>query len=563
MWNPLSITTRPRAAVALLLLLPLVGCSPAHATQDTRAARVDALFERFNRTPSPGLAIAVVDDGRVILRKGYGMANLEDQIPITPSTVFDIASVSKQFAGLAIAMLIEQGKVRLTDDIRKHIPELPDIGHTITVDHLLHHTSGLRDWPGTLAVAGWRMDDVISFDQILTMAYHQKTLNFTPGAEYTYSNTGYNLLAELVERVTGQSFRAWTDQHLFKPLGMTSSFFRDDHTALVRHRALGYARDPDSTFRSIPNNLTALGSSSLFSSVDDLAKWVLNFDNPVVGGQAAMAMTRTRGKLNSDSTIPYAFGISHGEYRGQPTVAHSGGWASFGTYLVHFPNQKFGVIVLGNSPVANPSRAAFEIADIYLEKELAPRAASPTPETGRTVEVSTDVLRNYVGVYKLGPGWYVRIRQDGRTLRAQASGENEFAMSARSDSVFWVDAYGATISFRRDDTGRVTHFMYRDRRAPRMDDTRATRPAGTADFVGSYVSDELQTTYEVVQRNDSLVLRHRRHGTIPLTPGWEGDFTTPLWFLRSVEFQRDDRGMVTGFVVNVDERSRNIRFVKR
>ena len=178
-------------------------------------------------------------------------------------------------------------------------------------------------------------------------------------------------------------------------------------------------------------------------------------------------------------------------------------------------------------------------------------------------EVSTDVLRNYVGVYKLGPGWYVRIRQDGRTLRAQASGENEFPMSARSDSVFWVDAYGATISFRRDDTGRVTHFMYRDRRAPRMDDTRATRPAGTADFVGSYVSDELQTTYEVVQRSDSLVLRHRRHGTIPLTPGWEGDFTTPLWFLRSVEFQRDDRGVVTGFVVNVDERSRNIRFVKR
>ena len=561
MRRPLFLTTRTLTAVAVLLL-PLAGCSSAHATQDTRAARVDALFERFNKTPSPGLAIAVVDDGRVILRKGYGMANLEDRIPITPSTVFDIASVSKQFAGLAIAMLIEQGKVKLTDDIRKHIPELHDIGQTITVDHLLHHTSGLRDWPGTLAVAGWRMDDVISFDQILTMAYHQKTLNFTPGAEYTYSNTGYNLLAELVQRVTGQSFRAWTDQHLFKPLGMTSSFFRDDHTALVQHRALGYARDPDNTFRSIPNNLTALGSSSLFSSVDDLAKWVLNFDNPVVGGQAAMAMTRTRGKLNSDSTIPYAFGVSHGEYRGQPTVAHSGGWASFGTYLVHFPKQKFGVIVLGNSPIANPARAAFEIADIYLEKELAARAESPTPETGGTVDVSADVLRHYVGVYKLGPGWYVRIRQDGRTLRAQASGENEFPMSARSDSVFWVDAYGATISFRRDDSGRVTHFVYRDRRAPRMDETRATRPAGTADFVGSYVSDELQTTYEVAQRNDSLVLRHRRHGTIPLTPGWEGDFTTPLWFLKSVEFQRDGSGVVTGFVVNVDERSRNIRFVK-
>ena len=563
MRQSLSITTRTGAAVAAFLLLPLAGGVSAQATQDARVARVDALFARFNRTPSPGLAIAVVHDGKVILRKGYGMANLEDRVPITPATVFDIASVSKQFAGLAIAMLVEQGKVKLTDDIRKHIPELPDIGQTITVDHLLHHTSGMRDWPGTLAVAGWRMDDVISFDQILTMAYHQKTLNFTPGAEYTYSNTGYNLLAELVQRVTGQSFRSWTDQHLFKPLGMTSSFFRDDHTSLVRHRALGYARQPDSSFRSIPNNLMALGSSSLFSTVDDLAKWVLNFDNPVVGGEAAMAMTRTRGRLNSDSTIPYAFGISHGEYRGQPTVAHSGGWASFATYLVHFPKQKFGVIVLGNSVIANPGRAAFEIADIYLDKDLAPRTTSAAPETGRTIDVSPAVLRDYVGVYKLGPGWYVRIRQDGGVLRAQASGENEFPMSARSDSVFWVDAYGAAITFRRDASGRVTHFVYQNRRAPRMEENRATRPAQPTDYVGSYVSDELQTTYEVLQRNDSLVLQHRRHGTVPLTPGWEGDFTTPLWFLKSVEFQRDGNGVVTGFLVNVDERSRNIRFVKR
>ena len=565
--TPVTFTIRKNAVpVALLLLSAFVNANRASAQtgDEARARKVDELFARFNRSPSPGLAVAVVRDGKVILRKGYGLANLEERIPITPSTVFDIASVSKQFAGLAVAMLVEQGKVKLTDDIRKHIPELPAIGHTITVDHLLHHTSGLRDWPGTLAVAGWRMDDVISFDQILTMAYHQKTLNFVPGAEYTYSNTGYNLLAEMVERVTGQSFRSWTDTHLFKPLGMTSSHFRDDHTGVVRHRALGYARQPDSSFRSIPNNLMALGSSSLFSTVDDLAKWVINFDNPVVGGRTAMAMTRTRGRLNSDSTIPYAFGVSHGEYRGLPTVAHSGGWASFATYLVHFPGQRFGVIVLGNSGISNPARAAFEIADLYLQDELKPRAQASAPETARTVDVAPDILRDYVGVYKLGPGWYVRVRQDGRVLRAQASGENEFPMSARSDSVFWVDGYGAAIAFRRDATGKVTHFIYRDRKAPRMDESRATRSTQVADFVGAYVSDELQTTYEVERKGgDSLVLKHRRHGAIPLTPGWEGDFTTPLWFLKSVEFERDAAGVVTGFVVNVDERSRNIRFAKR
>lgn len=554
-----------KAATALLVLashLTLVHSAHSQGSADPRARRVDALFTRFNQRPSPGLAIAVVRDGKVLLRKGYGLANLEDRVPITPSTVFDIASVSKQFAGLAVAMLVEQGKVRLTDDIRTHIPELPKLEHTITVDHLLHHTSGLRDWPGTLGVAGWRMDDVISFDQILTMAYHQTTLNFRPGDEYTYSNTGYNLLAEMVERVTGTSFRAWIDEHLFKPLGMTNSVFRDDHTLVIPHRALGYARQPDSSFRQTPNNLMALGSSSLFSSVDDLAKWVMNFDNPVVGGRSAMAMTRTRGVLNNGSAIPYAFGISHGDYRGVPTVAHSGGWASFSTYLVHFPEQHFGVIVLANSGVASPVRAAYDVADIYLARELGPRAAADAPVAARPVDVAPTTLQQYVGTYKLGPGWYVRIRLDGRALRTQASGENEFPMTARSDSTFWIDAYGATITFQRDAAGKVTHFVYRDRRAPRMEEAAATRPVNLADYAGTYESAELQTTYVVEERNGSVVLRHRRHGTVPLTAGWEGDFTTPLWFLKSVEFQRDSAGTVTGFMVNVDERSRNIRFVR-
>lgn len=165
--------------------------------QDPRVDSVDKLFVELNNTESPGIAILAVRDGEVLLRRCYGMANLEYKIPITPETVFDIASVSKQFCGMAVSMLIEQGKITLQDDIRKYIPELPDFSHTITVDHLVHHTSGIRDWPATLALAGWRMDDVISFDQILTMAFNQQGLNFKPGDEYSYSNTGYNLLAEL------------------------------------------------------------------------------------------------------------------------------------------------------------------------------------------------------------------------------------------------------------------------------------------------------------------------------------------------------------------------------
>ena len=257
------------------------------------------------------------------------MANLEHQVPITPTTVFDIASVSKQFAGMAISMLIERGDIALDDDVRKYVPELPDFGHTITIRHLVHHVSGLRDWPGTLAVAGWLMDDVISFDQILTLAYNQKDLNFEPGAEYSYSNTGFNVLAEVVARVSGETFREWTDSQIFKPLGMNDTHFHDDHTEVVPNKAYGYARDSEGNYHAVPNGLTALGSSSLYTTIDDLAKWVTNFETKNVGGEEVVERLFQRGVLNDGTQIGYAFGIGVGRYRGLRTYSHGGSWAAF------------------------------------------------------------------------------------------------------------------------------------------------------------------------------------------------------------------------------------------
>jgi len=324
-----TVVRRTVALSAGVVLSLTATRAPAQDVPRATIARIDSLFAPYSRTDAPGLAIAVVRDGRTIFAKGYGMADLEHRVAITPSTVFDVASVSKQFTGLAIAMLVGDGKIRLDDDVRRYIPEMANIGQPITINHLVHHTSGLRDWPGSLGLAGWSFDDVISFEQILTMAYHQRSLNFVPGSEYTYSNTGYNLLAETVQRVTGQSFRAWTDANLFRPLGMTRTVFRDDHTVVIPDRALGYSRAADGRWHAVTNNLTALGSSSLMSTVEDLARWVINFDSMRVGGAQAMALTRTRGVLNDGSTIPYAFGLSHGEYRGAATIGHTGSWAGF------------------------------------------------------------------------------------------------------------------------------------------------------------------------------------------------------------------------------------------
>jgi CubicO group peptidase (beta-lactamase class C family) len=554
--------TPPRLSPVLVALIATLPLEIARAqTTAPEAQRVDSLFAEYTRGLTPGVAVAVVRDGKVLFAKGCGDANLEHRVPITPATVFDVASVSKQFTGLSVAMLIGEGRVKLTDDIRKYIPELGDVGYTVTVDHLLHHTSGYRDWPGTLSLAGWRFDDVISFPQIMTMASHQRSLNFRPGSEYMYSNTGYNLLAEMVKRVSGRSFRQFTDERLFRPLGMTSSHFQDDHTEVVPNRASGYARRPDGNYSSVTNDLTALGSSSLFSTVEDLAKWVMNFDDPKVGGAAAMALTRTRGKLNDGSTIPYAFGVSHGEYRGQPTVSHSGSWASFATYVLHFPQQRFGVIVLSNTSI-NTGRAASNVADIFLGPALGPNAPAANPlASGATADVAPATLDRYVGLYRLGPGWYVRIRRDGTVLKTQATREAEAVLVARSDTAFWVAAYSAPMTFRVA-AGQPTTLTYRGRQYPKIDE-RAAVPSQLRDLAGEYESDELGTVYRLEVADSGLVMKHPRHGTITLTRAWKDDFTGSAWFTRSVEFLRDSSGKVTGFSVFIDERSRDVRFRKR
>lgn len=548
-------------------LLLLASASALNAQEDA-AARIDSLFSRYNTSPSPGLAIAVAKDGKQVLSKGYGLANLEHRIPITGSTVFDVASVSKQFAGLAVAMLASQGEVDLDADIATYVPEMAPLTtkHPITVRNLLHHTSGLRDWPATLALAGWRMDDVISYDQILRFAYAQRTLNFAPGAEYTYSNTGYNLLAETVARVGGKSFRAWTDEKLFRPLGMTNSHFQDDHLQVVANRATGYEAAPGGTFRAAPDNLTALGSSSLYSTVDDLAKWVLNFETAQVGGRTAMDLTRTRGTLTSGSTIPYAFGVSHGTYRGFANVSHSGSWAQFATFVVYFPEQRLGVVVLANSGSVNAGRAANQVADIFLGTAPAVATASTDPRTAPTVNLSPETLDRKVGVYKLGRGWYLNIRRDAatNTLRVRATNEDEFPMAARTPGDFWIEAYNSPLSFISDAQGKTVALLYRGINAPRVDPstTRQSPPAGeTREFVGIYESEELGTSYRVTQAGSALEITHFRHGTVPLSWTW-AEFTTPWWFMKSVVFEKTG-GRVTGMIVDVNERSRNVRFTRR
>ena len=557
-----------RSSFGLALLtaaLTAWAASPASAAQaDPRAAvQVDELFAEFDRPDSPGAAVLVVRDQEVVYRNGFGQANLEHGVPITPATVFDIASLSKQFTGMSVAMLVEAGRIDLDADVRTYLPDLPDFGQTVTVDHLVHHTSGLRDWPGTLAVAGWRMGDVISFGQILNMARHQRDLNFAPGAEYSYSNTGYNILAALVAEASGRSFREWTEANIFGPLGMADTHFHDDHAEVAANGARGYLRAGDD-FRYVANGLTAMGSSSLHTTVDDLAKWMMNFDDGRVGGTAVIRRMEQPGVLNDGRRIAYAFGQSVGEYRGLETWSHTGAWAGFQTVLLRFPEQQFGVVILSNSAEYDPSPVAHAVADIYLDDSLEPRPtyrAAVGAEGRPAVVVPGHLLDEYTGVYRLGPGWLVTISRNGQALWAQATAEPRFPMRAVSQEEFFVDAYGASMTFGRSAKGTVEHLTYGNIRAPRIE-AAANSTGELHDYVGEFHSEELDTGYKVAVEDGTLVARHRRHGDIRLTRLAGDEFRGSQWFVPVLEFDRNERGEVVGFRIT-QERSRNMRFERR
>jgi hypothetical protein len=404
---------------------------------------------------------------------------------------------------------------------------------------------------------------VITFDQILDMARRQEELNYEPGAEYSYTNTGYNLLAAIVERVTGEPFAGWMQAEVFEPLGMTATHFHSDHDRIVVDRAYSYAPDPDGGYRNVANNLTALGSSSLYTTVEDLARWALNYEQARVGGRAAVALTHERGVLNGGDTIGYAFGQGIGEYRSLRTVTHGGSWAGFRTYLLRLPEQRTAVIVLSNVAGFPTTFMARSVADVYLADQMSgsPTQFGRSPVEREQVAVDPRVLEDYVGTYRLGPGWLLTITREADRLLAQATAEDQFRMMAMSDSTFWVNSYGAAVVFRRDPQGQVSHVAYRGMEAPRVEPFDPT-PQQLGEYAGVYVSEELETRYTLVVRDGQLVATHWRNDDVHLYPTQADEFRGTVWWLRLMTFERDSEGRVARLRVS-NGRVRNLRFDKR
>ena len=531
------------------------------------SAKVDEIFARFDKPDSPGCALAVIKDGQITYKRGYGMSNLEYGVPISPSSIFHIASISKEFTAMAIVMLAQQGKLSLDDDVRKYVPQVPDFGERITIRHLIHHTSGLRDQWSLLEMAGWREDDVITERDILDLISRQKALNFKPGDEHLYSNTGYTLLAVIVKRVSGQSLRDFADANIFKPLGMTRTHFHDDHSMIVKDRTSAYQPRTGGGLKvSIPV-FDTYGATSLFTTVEDMAKWDQNFVDRKVGGDAAMEQMLTPGVLNSGKKLTYAFGLSIGEYQGLKTIGHGGSDAGYRADFVRFPDQRFSVVCLCNLSTSNPSILTRRVADTYLAdqfKQPPPQARPAAPVAASTEKLTEQELASKAGLYiERKTDTKLRLEmKDGKLTAAMGPG---FPLVPLAKDHFQVLGAPATVTFEGTANGHPQRMLVLNEgeKEPLVFEyvaaSAAPAAAQLAEYAGTYYSEELDTRYTVIVKDDKLAVRRRKFEDKALTPASVDEFTVTN--AGSIKFIRDSQKRVSGFEINAG-RVRHLRFSK-
>jgi CubicO group peptidase (beta-lactamase class C family) len=531
---------------------------------------VDALFAAWNRPGMPGAVVEVIRDGKVVLSKGYGYADLEHDIPMTPAAGFAIGSNSKQFTAFSIYLLAQDGKLALDDDIRKTLPEVPDFGKTITIRQLLHHTSGLRDYLDLMALKGVRIDEVITQEDVLALVKRQRALNFAPGQEYSYSNTGYLLLGQIVQRVSGMPLADFARVRIFEPLGMKHTQFLNGYGTLVPQRALSYMPTGAGGYDYVAVPESADGAGGVVTTAGDLALWDANFYDGRVGGMALLAQMQLPGKLGNGRPNNYASALLIDAYRGRRIVEHGGDISGFHTQLTRFPDQHFSVVVLANSPDVDKNEMVRKVADIYLDHEVPAAPAAPMAPDKKFTEVAFDPagLDALVGYYALPPQAGAAAvhftKQDGQ-LWAQGTGQVRMPVFAYGDRSFFAKAINAQFTFDAPGkdgivAGGVLHQGGYDIPAPRV--AAPAPPAqGLTRFEGEFYSDELHVLYTVASGKDGLTLTYPR-GTASLDARGKDEFVATFPFVGvKLDYQCSPGGGCTGFLLSTG-RVWNLQFTR-
>jgi CubicO group peptidase (beta-lactamase class C family) len=547
---------RPTRLVTAALLL----AAPAYAAAQPIAA-IDSLFDRWRGTDRPGCAVGVSRRGRVFFERGYGMADIESGAPMTPNTVVHAASLAKQVTALSVLLLAREGKLSLDDDVRRYVPELPQYEKTITVRHLLTHTSGLRDFFELLILARGRFEeDRVTDADAIAMVGRQRALNFPPGSEYLYSNTGYLLAARVVSRVSGQPFPAFVADRILAPLGMTRTRLRDDVAMLIPGRALGYA-PRGSGWRTSVSNFDVVGSTNLETTVGDLLRLADNLAHPVVGDSTLVRQMRTAALLATGDTTAYGLGLSLARDRGRTVVEHEGRDPGFRAYLGWYPDDSLAVALLCNAAALDPVGLGHDVAGRVLgPAPAAPPAAPPAASTSTTPSDPRAALA-WAGVYLEPTTRQVAelTVRDGVLYTDRTGGARVEAIDARRARLV-----GPPLELEFE-PGRpltyVVRWLIPNRRADRFVWQAPAAPAldraALAEYAGAYTSRELDATYRVEVSDSTLTLRTGAAPPLVARPVFRDGFVSGQY---TIQFVR--RGArVTGFEIS-HPRARGVAFVR-
>lgn len=539
------------------------------SAQDKLSARYKTLFDSHNLPNTPGgFGVAVIKDGNMVFKKAYGFANYEHQIPFTTSTVTDYASAAKQFTGFAVATLAQCRKLRLDDDIHCYLSGLPDFGEKITIRQLLHHTSGIRDWVGLVKISGRHEGDIITDDFLMELVSHQKELNFKPGDRFQYSNTGYFLLAHIVAQITNQSFTQWTHNHIFEPLEMDDTHFCEDYREIIRNRASSYKQNETGEYVNAANQLESPGSSSLFSTLDDMVKWMKNYETKKLGGPEIWKMMCQPGTLSNNQEINYGFGISLDSNQGLESIGHGGSWAGNLCQLSYYPKQKITYILSINRDPAGFYVDPSELIKIQMDSNKKGNVSHGQTPNCIEIKINPELLAYYAGTYLTSSGEIIWVEhQDEQLMILSPSGQRVLVYPEREDIFFGRD-FKVRFSFFRDEAGTINRFTYsaggnnsepfwkQNEHASLFDDLDA--------FCGDYYCPELQTTYTVLVKNNHLILEHLQNEEVRLHPMGQDNFKGNKWWCTEINITRDTKNQISGFKLNADGNNiQDLLFVRR